>query len=359
MSAVNEHRDALRELATSIFTDHAVEPERGSVVGEVEFDAALWSALDGSGLARLSLPEAAGGSGADLTDSGEVLLLAGQHAAPVPLAETDLLAGWLLHAAGLPVPPGPLTATPADLAVAPRRDGWQVRGVVERVPWARCAAAIAVLSPGPGGPMVLALDPAHYRVEHGRNLAGEPRDRVRVDGVLPVGSAALVGDGTLLRLRRRAALGSALRLAGAAQQALARTVEYATQREQFGRPIARFQAVQQEIAVLAGEAASAQVAARAALRVVAEEGFGTGGAALAVAMAKARTSAAAAPIARIAHQVHGALGFTAEHRLRLSTTRLWAWRDEHGNEADWHTVLGAAAAAAGADGLWPLLTSVP
>lgn len=351
-----EDRDALRELATSIFTDHLAGPDQGV---RTEFDAGLWSVLEESGLARLSLPESAGGSGAGPVEAGEVLTLAGQYAAPVPLAETDLLAGWLLDTAGFAVPAGPLTALAADLAVAPRRDGWQVRGTMERVPWARCAESIAVLTPGPGGWVVLALTPAQYRTEPGRNLAGEPRDRVVVDGLLPSESGTTAPDGARAELRRRAALARALQLAGAAQQALSLTVAYTKEREQFGRPIARFQAVQQQVAVLAGEVATARAAAQAALRVVGAEGFATAQAALAVAMAKARTSAAAAPIARIAHQMHGALGFTAEHRLRLSTTRLWSWRDEYGNEADWHTVIGTAAGAAGADGLWPLLTAAP
>jgi acyl-CoA dehydrogenase len=340
-----------------IFSDHLGEPESQGV--EAAFDAGLWSALDQAGLARLSVPESAGGSGAGLAEAGALLTLAGQYAAPVPLAETDLLAGWLLSSAGVAVAEGPLTAVAADLAVAPRRDGWQVRGTLERVPWARCAEAIAVLTPGPGGSVVLALGPAQYRTEPGRNLAGEPRDRVIVDGLLPTESGTTAPEGARAELRRRGALARALQIAGAARQALSLTVTYATEREQFGRPIGRFQAVQQEVAVLAAEVAAAGAAAEAALRVVGTDGFAGTPAALAVAMAKARTSAAATVIARIAHQVHGALGFTAEHRLRLSTTRLWSWRDEYGNEADWHTVIGTAAADAGANGLWPMLTSVP
>ena len=76
---------------------------------------------------------------------------------------------------------------------------------------------------------------------------------------------------------------------------------------------------------------------------------------LPIAMAKARTSEAAGTVARIAHQVHGAIGFTREHDLRLATTRLWAWRDEDGSEVQWRGRRGGRVAA-GADGLWPLIT---
>ncbi|MBO0851705.1 MAG: acyl-CoA dehydrogenase, partial [Pseudonocardia sp.] len=85
-------------------------------------------------------------------------------------------------------------------------------------------------------------------------------------------------------------------------------------------------------------------------------GFGTDDAGFAIAVAKARTGEAAGAVARIAHQVHGAIGFTLEHDLRLATTRLWAWREEDGSDAHWHAEIGRRALAEGADGLWPLLT---
>jgi acyl-CoA dehydrogenase len=46
-------------------------------------------------------------------------------------------------------------------------------------------------------------------------------------------------------------------------------------------------------------------------------------------------------VARLAHQIHGAIGVTEEHRLRQVTLRLWSWREEYGNEAFWEARLGA------------------
>ena len=60
--------------------------------------------------------------------------------------------------------------------------------------------------------------------------------------------------------------------------------------------------------------------------------------------------------AAIAHQVHGAIGFTHEHSLHFATRRLWAWREEFGADAWWAERLGQAAIAAGAAGFWPALT---
>ena len=92
-------------------------------------------------------------------------------------------------------------------------------------------------------------------------------------------------------------------------------MRYAGERVQFGRPIGRFQAVQQQLALAAAEVAAASAAAEAAAR--AADADGVLAAELPIAMAKARTSEAAGAVARIAHQVHGAIGFTREHDLRL------------------------------------------
>lgn len=325
----------LSELARSIFADAA-----GDGTG---FDAALWKTLEGSGLARLTLPESAGGSEATFADSAVVLAAAGAHAGRVPLVETDLVAGWLLSAAGLPLPAGPLT-----FAVS----ATDSPGELPRVPWARSAAAVVVLTPS----RVLVANRDAVTVEEGANLAEEPRDAVTVGDVA---SEAPAPDGALAQLRLRAALGRAALLAGAADGAIAASIRYAGERVQFGRSIGKFQAVQQQLALAGAEVAAASAAASAAAEAADAHGFDAAPTRFAVAAAKVRTAQAAGAVARIAHQVHGAIGFTREHALRLTTTRLWAWRDEDGTEAEWAAELGATALAAGPDGLWPLITGTP
>jgi len=334
----------LSELAESVF-DRATEGEG--------LDDALWATCVQTGLARLTLPERAGGSGGTLLDAAAVLAAAGAHAARVPLVETDLLGGWLLDAAGLPVPDGPLTAVAGPLEVSAGGGAErEVSGVLHRVPWARAAAGIVVLA----GEHVVLLDPAGVQVEPGANLADEPRDTVRVRGPAATAGAPPTAGA---QLQLRAALGRALLLSGAARGALAAAVRYAGERVQFGRPIGRFQAVQQQLALAAAEVAAVGAAADAAAAVAERDGFTAQTTAFAVAVAKSRAGEAAGAVARVAHQVHGAIGFTREHDLRLLTTRLWAWRDEDGSEARWQAELGARALAAGPDGLWPLLTGAP
>ena len=142
-------------------------------------------------------------------------------------------------------------------------------------------------------------------------------------------------------------------MAGAMKRILELAVGYAGERQQFGRPIARFQAVQQGLAVLASETAAAQRATDGAIECVDE-----GNLLFQIAAAKARVGEAAGVVAEIAHQVHGAMGFTHEHTLHHFTRRLWAWRDECGNESEWQRWLGEQIAGEGADALWEVLTAL-
>ncbi len=335
----------LRDLAESVFGDTASS--------DTGFDTTLWAALEETGLARLTLPAEAGGSEATFADAAAVLTAAGAHAARVPLVETDLQAGWLLHTAGIPLPDGPLAGTTGTLDLAKAGGGWRVSGTPRRVPWARAPAGIAVRT----GDRVVLLDPAILTITDGSNLAEEPRDAVAVDGIVAAESVAVaVDDG---ELEARGALGRALLLAGAARGALAATVRYAGERVQFGRPIGRFQAVQQQLALAAAEVAAVSAAAESAARSAAADGMMAPSTRFAIAVAKARAGEAAGAVARISHQVHGAIGFTREHDLRLLTTRLWAWRDEDGSEAHWHDQVGRLVLAGGPDGLWPLITGTP
>ena len=89
------------------------------------------------------------------------------------------------------------------------------------------------------------------------------------------------------------------------------------------------------------------------------EGSGGTGGSLSEAVAKVRTGEAAGKAAAIAHQVHGAIGFTERHPLHESTRRLWAWRDEYGAESEWAERLGSIVGGCGPENLWPILTAPP
>ncbi|MHB8499574.1 MAG: acyl-CoA dehydrogenase family protein [Candidatus Acidiferrales bacterium] len=135
--------------------------------------------------------------------------------------------------------------------------------------------------------------------------------------------------------RERGALMRSIQMCGAMARVRDLTILHAGERNQFGQPINRFQAVQQQLAELAAEAAAADAIVGGALAHPSRS---------AVAAAKVVTGRAAGRVAAIAHQVHGAIGFTQEHRLHRFTTKLWLWRDEFGTDSDWAIELGRSLA---------------
>jgi len=351
----------LADTAQRLFAD-LVTPDILRRADEGHWAADLWAAVEEMGLPLALVPEEAGGFGLDMVEALGLVRIAGSSAAPLPLADS-MLAAWLLAAAGLEVPAGPLSVAPpkagSDTPLLTRvGDGWHLSGIARRVPWGRDAAAVVLLAEHDGRAHVVRLDAGDWdTAEAGRNIAGEPRDALRFGLPLPDTRVAPAPAG--LDAARLHALGATLRslaIAGAVERVLDLTVQYVGERVQFGRPLGKFQAVQQNLAVLAGQSAAAGAAADGAAEAFAELAAGASRT-LPVAAAKMRCGEAAGVACSIAHQMHGAIGFTHEHVLHHLTRRLWSWRDEYGNDASWARQLGLEAAAAGADGLWPLVTA--
>lgn len=314
---------------------------------------AVWSGLENIGLVLAALPEDAGGVGLDLPDLLYIVARSAYHAMPVPLVET-FLAHRALVGAGIEVPEGPLTVAPVvdDRLVLSQQDGaWSLQGTARRVPWGHvCGHAVVVAEQNGTECVALVRLSPEMVVEEDKNLAGEPRMALKFDGATVVDARAVTGARTQLELD--GALFRSVQMTGAMERALELSLLYAGERVQFGRPIGKFQAVQQMLAVMAGHVAAAKAAADFAVHGCARELS-----LFAVAIAKARTGEAAGLSAEIAHQVHGAMGITREHRLHFSTRRLWSWRDEFGGDVLWQRRLGSMVAEQGPEALWPMLTA--
>ena len=359
--APREETRLLLDSMNRLFENHSTKEvidraERGA------FPAELWRAVAETGLPLAVLPEASGGAGLEWTDAMAALRVAGRHAAPVPLAET-MIAAWVAASAGLPTIEAPMTVAPVrpEDRLSLERDGagWRLSGRASRVPWGAQAARLVLLAEAPGGQMAVVLDGTNSaEVTRGRNLAGEPRDMLLFNAVPVSGEAAapVRAGADRVEAYQRGAVARAALMAGALERALETALAYVQERKQFGRPIAKFQAVQQQMAVLAGQVAAAGAAAEAGAEALANTDPELRE--LLIAIAKTRVGEAATTTAEIAHQVHGAIGFTQEYALQLSTRRLLSWRDEFGSEAEWASRVGAILCARGADALWPALTAV-
>jgi acyl-CoA dehydrogenase len=302
------------------------------------FDHTAWRHLEDAGLTRLTSDPESGGSPRELA---LVLRALARHAVTVPLAETDVLAGWLAAKAGIEVPgTGALTLAVGDAGTS----------ALQGVPYASDADAVVVaLRDGESLRVALAA-PAELIIASGYNLGGEPRDTVGVPDIdfVTVDAAA--------ELDRRGAWARCVQALGALDAAVEYSVVHTRERVQFGRPLSAFQAVQHTLASMAGEVERARAAAELAVAAAAEHGFDSAQADYAVTVAKVVLGRVVPTVVTAAHQLHGAIGVTIEHRLWLATMRARSWVDEFGETALYARRLGRMALAAARDGdIWDVV----
>lgn len=327
----------LVEMMSAVFAAHRERYEPGHGLDE------LWGRLGELGLVRLTGSEKSGGSGAGWAEAAELLRAAAGNGVSVPLAEHDLLACWLLEAAGLPVDASRRTACLLD-----------GDGAARAVPWLSTAERLVVVWHDGTTHRVADVDPAGLTVTPGSNGAGEPRDTVACD--LSALHGEPVSDTVVREFHLRAALARAVQVCAALDRILAMSVAHAGERIQFGRPLAKFQAVQNLVADIAAEAALARAATDGALAEVLCTDWASPHLEFLVAVARSCAGHAASVVVRNAHQVHGAIGTTREHRLHEFTTPALAWRSEYGSVQYWDDRLTDYATAAGSEGLWALVT---
>ena len=339
---MNEQTQLIVETAKRILTDHCDK----AVVDAAEqgnFPANLWQNLEDTGLTLAAISAEQGGSGGEDVDSLLVIRECAKFAAPIPVAET-FIAAKLLEEAGQMVPTGPIAIASQGISLRDVNGSVVASGEAAYVGYGQHANHWLLIDDD----AICLVASSRLTSENYTNLAGEPVSRCQLEGEI-AGATLLPLSGARIRLLQLGAMVRVNQMAGAMASMLDMSVTYAMERSQFGRPIAKFQAIQQQLAILAGEVAACQRAADALLDDPTAFDIG---------VAKARVGEAVQQVTDIAHQVHGAIGYTREHGLNHRSRRLWLWRDSFGQESYWQHELGLALLESGADGLWAKITAV-
>ena len=334
--AVAQAREAVGDSIAAAATYAA----QGAARRMVQADAALlplWAALAEAGLDRALATEADGGAGLGWSDVREMLEVAGRFAAPVPLADTTAACA-LLRSAGVSLPAG------AGVLGLAHRDGDRIvaQGVAHasQARWVACTMA-----QGEGTGHRLSVFPVSCaQVDAGVGISGEQRSRLSwaagdaiAAASLPPGIDALLA-GAAVRVAQ---------IAGGCARVVDLATSYANTREQFGRPIGKFQAIQQQLAQAGSWSAMAAMGSRLAL-----SGNGVALDASRVAVAKQVAGTAVEVCTRVAHAVHGAIGITGEYDLQLFTRHLWNWGADFGSSLTWAGVIGRAVLAGRDERSW-------
>jgi acyl-CoA dehydrogenase len=298
--------------------------------------APLWAGLEELGHGNAMLSEDAGGAALGFSDLAPLVRLMGRHLLPVPLAETMVARALLARdgtRAGASAPSGPIV-----LATAAALDGGFEAAAV---PLALTAELALVALPGQRT-VLTALAKAerittgvHGSLAATLRWATEPEALATCD--LPENT-----------LREVAATLHAALMASAMDQLLEMTTGYANVRQQFGKPLAKLQALQQQLAVMAERVLGANMAVALAF---ASAGAELLPAPLAAALAKQYTSAVSPEVTSIATAVHGAIALSEEYDLQLYARRIYELRLAGGSESYWARRIGGACMGSGGSSL--------
>ena len=342
---LSETSQILSDTVEKIFSDNVtkqciINSEKG------EWPKELWNEIIENGLNLVLVPEALGGVGGSWFDAGILFKAIGKYQAPSPLAE-NIVAGHLLGLGGIPLPDDSIvTILDGEFSIKDNK----LSGISKRTPFGSSATHGVALINDKSSSKVILLSIPKDSISDDKNLALESRSNIDfMDVEILSSSEILFSSDYILKI---GALMRSCQIAGGLEFLLDQSVKYANDRIQFGRPIAKFQAIQQELAVLATHVAASGVAAD-----YASSSMDDGCEDLAIASAKSRVDDAVSIGASIAHQVHGAIGFTYEHGLHFATRRLWSWRAEYGSGSYWAKSIGQKAVASGSKNFWPSITT--
>jgi acyl-CoA dehydrogenase len=287
----------------------------------------LWQQIIESGFADAMVSEQSGGAGLEMSETFPLFFLCGRHALPLPLAQT-MVARHICALNDIAIPDGPIAISPMPVSSAD--DAIDCRNV----PFGKLAQWALVSHAGPPDVQRDLLLPVSEAIRTETGVVGSLQAHLCWKNSP---APAVVLNDTIPWLEVAATITAAL-MAGAMETVLQTTVRYAGERVQFGRPIGKFQAVQQQLSVLAELATASRMAAELGCQQTSERTMNV----LAAAVAKARASEAAGAVVSIAHGVHAAMGITAEYDLQIYTRRLIEWRTDYGSAGYWNRRVGDA-----------------
>ena len=346
----------INDTAEKLFSNE-VDKQLIEKVEKGDFPESLWQQNIDLGFTTLFCKEDFGGIEAPWVDAYPVFYNIGYYQVPLPIAETAI-ANLILSAANLDY----LTDRPIAIATADQPQNLtvdesnRIHGEIKNVKWARYSDYL-LLTIYSDRLVLIDLKAEGVELIEGVDTSQMPADTLRFNQVVikEVINNPFTNLDDPIKLFGAAA--RSVMIVGALEFALDQSVQYAKDRIQFGKPIGKNQALQQQLALMAGEVAVARASAFMACKDLPDVNqLISDTAEFSVAAAKVCAGDAVTNGTSIAHQVHGAIGFTYEHSLNFATRRLWAWRSDFGNSSQWASKIGQAFAQQSGEEFWPTLT---
>jgi alkylation response protein AidB-like acyl-CoA dehydrogenase len=317
----------------------------------------VWDHLSDAGFVGIGGPETDGSLGGTLVDAAAVVRTCARFAAVsrLPIGATLLVGHWLRSRVGLPPTIAPTAIAPKTaLRLTPVEGGFDISGVASRIAGGQLATDYLLVAEDAAGveyvvSLTIGSERSRVTVEADPSRHPVALDKITLDRARVTSDAVrILPIATRRQLQLRVGLLATVHIAGLLDEVFDLTRGYTQQREQFSRHIADFQMVKDMLALLAGEVAAASAASDGAVDAASSSTIDE----LALRAARLRAGRSAGAAARLAHQIHGTIGMTAEYRLHAYTSQLWYWRDAECPEYEGQRQLGGLLAARGADNFW-------
>lgn len=325
---MSEIKELLVNTMEKIFKKH-ITKETVDLVDEGQWADDVWRILKENGLLAACISEKAGGAGGDLEDLFSLLKMGGKYAVPIPLMEY-IFSNYILEKFHLAPTDEMITYNLSDTPDCTLSENGEVSGAFPHVAWGRYASNLVTIVKGSGGNYLVKVPLKDALVKEGANLAGEPRDYIKLTAIPVLEKSRIIDYEQLEEMILLETAAKCAVIAGTLEKIYESTIEYTKQRQQFGRYIHRFQLIQRHIAQLAGETVIVDSAVDNMMEALVEKRHRHE-----IPLTRIRIEEAIRTVSASAHQVHGAIGVTYEHHLHHYTRRLWSYRDEGRGHLKW------------------------
>ena len=340
-----EELEIILETTSKILQKHVNHGLRQNIVPESTGILNLWKDIEQNGLPKISVKEKFGGYEIPFFSILPLIKMINNYGTPLPLSET-ILSNYILSESDINPPNGIVTFATNTKNIQIENN--MLSGDILSVPYLNLSKNLLIIHEFNNVKQAILISEINGEITHKKNFLAEPRCDIKVTNL---NIAVIKPIKNNIDFNFLGAILRSTQMIGAMEKVLDLSINYCSERKQFGRALSKFQAIQHQIADMAVELSASSAALSAITDLdLGDKNYND------IAISKIRAGAAAGKLIAISHQVHGAIGFTKEYELSYFTKNLNSWRNDFGNESFWEDFLGKRFLEKSNENLWEYLT---
>ena len=338
--------DIILETSSKIFSKYITHELRYDLNNNNQNLMKLWADIEEQGLTKIIVKEDFFGSALPFNSILPVIQMSAKMGVPLPFTET-IICNYLFSELNFEPPNGMITFALDTKNIKISNN--KISGDLLSVPYLNLTNQITLIQEIHGIFHFIFIENTNGDLKSRKNFLSEPRFDLSIKDCKILKTKKLNLD---INFNNIGSIIRSAQMVGSMEKIINLSIEYCSQRVQFGRSLSKFQAIQHQISEMAVELAASN-AALSSLQVINEPMPKLDD----IAILKIRTGIAAGKLITISHQVHGAMGFTKEYELSYFTKNLHSWRNDFGNETYWQNILGKSFLEKTNLSLWEYLTN--